>query len=103
MKLDRNTNPDGKGKYALLLLRHITRDSPEDVRAAVKLLKSKGLLDFGDINETEFFVIRLKDIGAAPALWAYTFEYLGHDREWASEIFALADKARNMIAKYTAT
>lgn len=50
MKLDRNINPDGKGKYALLNLR-------------------KNTVEWGD--QTQFFVIKYSDAFAAPALQAY--------------------------------
>lgn len=52
MKLDRNINPDGKGKYALLNLR-------------------KNTIEWGNEPGNQFFVIKLKDRFAAPALKAY--------------------------------
>jgi len=51
MKLDRNINPDGKGKYALINLR-------------------KNIVEWGG-GDGQFFVIKYKDIFAAPALKAY--------------------------------
>ena len=50
MKLDRNVNPDGKGKYALINLR-------------------TNQVQWGDGDQ--FFVIKYKDEFAAPALRAY--------------------------------
>lgn len=52
MKLDRNINPDGKGKYALLNLR-------------------KNTVEWGTEPEGQFFVIKYKDFFAVPALKAY--------------------------------
>lgn len=85
MKLDRNINSDGRGKYALLNWR-----------------TSK--IEFGNTPNTEFFVIKLKDRFAAPALRAYAEsvekfanEIGGHEgielQEYAGEIFALAETA----------
>lgn len=50
MKLDRNVNPDGRGKYALINLRNNT-------------------VCWG--GDDQFFVIKYKDAFAAPALYAY--------------------------------
>lgn len=51
MKLDRNVNPDGRGKYALINLR-------------------KNTVEWGS-DEDQFFVIKYKDRFAAMALFAY--------------------------------
>lgn len=50
MKLDRNTNPDGRGKYALINLR-------------------TNKVEWG--GEDQFFVVKYKDRFAADALFAY--------------------------------
>lgn len=50
MKLDRNVNPDGKGKYALINLRNNT-------------------VCWG--GDDQFFVIKYKDAFASQALYAY--------------------------------
>lgn len=74
MKLDRNTNPDGRGKYALLLLRNLAAASPSvkrEIEDAFKVLSEHGLLDFGDQPGQQFFVIRHKDKFAAKAFYAY--------------------------------
>ena len=72
MKLDRNTNLDGRGKYALLKLRRQEEPiSPEAIEAA-NLLKEQGLLQFGnEAPDQQFFVIKYKDKFAIPALTAY--------------------------------
>lgn len=96
MKLDRNINKDGTGKYALLLLRNIPKldDAPKEaVLSAMSVLRSEGILDYGDHDETEFFVLRLRDQGAAVALHSYAKFFRRIDSEWADEVDALADKA----------
>jgi hypothetical protein len=52
MRLDRNTNPDGKGKYALINLR-------------------TNQIQWGGEGGEQFFVMKYKDKFAAPALRAY--------------------------------
>ncbi len=98
MKLDRNLNPAGTGKYALLKLRKL-----EDVRAqepfgkiakpiadALKLLEENGILDWGNTPQSEFFVIRLSDIYATEALESYAEEAQYDDPEYANEVYELA-------------
>jgi hypothetical protein len=69
MKLDRNINPDGKGKYALVLLRKLVPGSPQE--ESVNLLRSEGIIDDGASNP--FFVIRYRDRFASSALVAYSY------------------------------
>lgn len=90
MKLDRNVNPNGRGKYALLKLRRQQNPFSVECQIAATNLKNAGLLDFGDTEDTEFFVIRLKDKYAAPALTAYALAAHADDPEYASEITKLA-------------
>lgn len=52
MKLDRNTNPDGRGKYALINLRDNT-------------------VQWGNEPGGQFFVLKYKDLFVYPALLAY--------------------------------
>lgn len=93
MRLDRNANPDGKGKYALIKLR------VDDIRHRIKIpnLVTAAVLvdaiDLGDKPETEFFVIRLKDKNAANALMAYSVSCKQDDPEFSREIHALAMRA----------
>lgn len=93
MKLDRNLNPDGRGKYALLKLRCQDKPIPQDCDYAAELLHSNGLLDYGDTPDSEFFVIRLKDKFAGMALTAYGIAAMKDDPEWAQEVLKLAEKA----------
>ncbi len=93
MKLDRNINPDGKGKYALIKLRRQEKPFSNEAFAAAELLRSQGLVDFGDTQDSDFFVIRLKDKYASKALNAYAAAALEDDPEYANEIFHLAQLA----------
>ena len=97
MKLDRNINPDGRGKYALVKLRTKIPD-PEDaqqVQRAVNIMMKNNVLDLGNTPDTEFFVIRLKDKYAAPALHAYARAAQEDDLEYAAEISMLAVTAEH--------
>lgn len=74
MKLDRNINPDGTGKYALLHLRKLRQyGHRQDVIDAINVLSGFGLLHFGNEGAGEqFFVMKYKDKFVAPALFAYS-------------------------------
>lgn len=75
MKLDRNENPNGKGKYALLNLR-------------------TDKIEWGCVGEPdEFFVIKLKDKHAKNALEAYADSIVDDDPEFAEEVMELAMRA----------
>lgn len=100
MKLDRNSNPDGRGKYALIKLRDT--DAPlEMVKRAVTPDRLAPLpVDLGDTPETEFFVIRLKDKYAAPALHAYADAVLkDNDIDYAFDIRCLANRSSRCTNK----
>lgn len=80
------------GKYALIKLRvdqpHQMDLFPNDYRI------SKDAVDFGNTPETDFFVIRIKDKYAAPALAAYALAAeMDGQHEYAREIDDLAAKA----------
>lgn len=101
MKLDRNINGDGRGKYALILLRKLAAfESPEtfgqsEVEKAIETLDKAGLIDWGIVgSESEFFVTRLKDKNAATSLHAYAQEAERDDPEWAAEVRHMATRAR---------
>lgn len=95
MRLDRNVNEDGKGKYALLKLRRQHQPISAECMAAADLLKQSGLLDFGDTPDTEFFVIRLKDKYSPVALFAYAASAFPEDPEYSSEVLELAKRAQD--------
>lgn len=72
MKLDRNINTDGRGKYALLKLRRQETPISSEAMTAATTLKEAGLLQFGNEGPGEqFFVMKYKDRFTAPALRAY--------------------------------
>lgn len=98
MKLDRNINPNGMGKYALIKLRHpgwMCGATPitEDPNGPTGLVVHADAIDYGDKPGTDFFVIRLKDKYAAPALIAYADAARADDPEYADEIYRLAEIA----------
>lgn len=91
MKLDRNSNPDGRGKYALINLR-------------------TNKVEWGD--EDQFFVIKYKDRFAEAALRAYaaavrecaaspTLDPQGELSEFAAEIEREADICASTPEKQT--
>ncbi|HEV8293036.1 MAG TPA: hypothetical protein VGP94_13970 [Tepidisphaeraceae bacterium] len=100
MKLDRNINADGRGKYGLIRNRRLaeilTWDGGEgeilDQRAvanAVALLERAGVIDWGDNPWTEFFVMRLRDKYAAHGLFGYAKAADVDDPEYAEEVHQL--------------
>lgn len=104
MKLDRNINPDGLGKYALLNLRkieglknggcHPFENVAEPIASALKLLEEKGILQWATKGtEDEFFLIRLKDKYAGDALGAYAYAATQDDPEYGSEVAEIAGRA----------
>lgn len=95
MKLDRNENADGHGKYALINVRLLYQPGmPMEVLAAIQLLADKGVLEWGAVGtENEFFPIKLKDRHAAAALRGYAASINGADPEFAKEVLDLADRA----------
>lgn len=102
MQMDRNTNDNGLGKYALINLRKLTagaasgpdgRLAPE-IEAALKTLEAAGGLEWGRTGEPdEFFVLKLKDRNAQSALTAYACSILADDPEFASEVATMADRS----------
>ena len=96
MQLDRSINQTGKGKYALIKLREITGDprTPEELAAAI--LAHPECVDWGARHSgSEFFLLRLKDKYAHPALMAYATAAAEDDEEWANQVLALAYKAKH--------
>lgn len=76
MKLDRNINSDGRGKYRLW-----------DER------KQAWVDDCGPGQEHEYFVIMLKDANAAQALISYAESISRKDPEFAREVLEMARRA----------
>lgn len=102
MKLDRNITNPRRGKYALIKLRE-TNLSPQDKAIAVAeklmLTVDPKAIDFGDTDDTDFFVIRLKDKYASPALLAYARAAMSDDSEYGEEIMVLSLIANRHLNK----
>lgn len=72
MKLDRNINPDGKGKYALINLRKIPTNPQTSQELAAAILLNPEAVEFGTVGTAnEFWLIKLKDMYAQAALDGY--------------------------------
>jgi hypothetical protein len=87
MKLDRNINPTGKGKYALINLRKIPGDprTPEDLAEAIK--RNPDSVEFGIVGQPdEFWLIKLRDKYAHAALSAYADAAEADNPEYASQV-----------------
>ena len=100
MKMDRNINDDGLGKYAIINLRKLNeicgrqgtfeRWTP-GVAEALKTLEAVGALEWGCTGSPdEFFLIKLKDRNAMHALMAYHASIYADDPEFAEEVRQLA-------------
>ena len=101
---DRNINSDGRGKYALILLRNVSLEEVgrgySDTFGYSSFDIPVSAIDLGEAwTESEFFVIRLKDKYAAPALHAYADIAELDDPEWAAEVRALAKRAESYPTK----
>jgi hypothetical protein len=95
MKLDRNTTNPKRGKYALIKLRDVTeiKSEPSGSGSHVTVWPHSAV-DFGDTEDSDFFVIRLKDKYAARALREYAAAAMSDgETEYADEILKLADDA----------
>lgn len=96
MKLDRNITNPRRGKYALIKLRDTTVTPMDKTRAVgdnLMLVIDPTAVDFGDTEDSDFFVIRLKDKYAEQALMAYALAALADnpdDPEYGQEIAELA-------------
>lgn len=103
MKLDRNINTNGMGKYALIKL----RVAPLPFKATDDgVIVPFNAVDTGGTPDTDFFVIRLKDKYAAPALHAYATAVLCDaiagqgDVEYGIEIRKMAFAAQHHNPKH---
>jgi hypothetical protein len=98
MRLDRNEGVTGKGKYALVLLRNVKEGS--EAYGLIQRLHELGCLDEGiRHSDSEFFVIRLKDKYAEPALNAYALAAQSDDVEFAKDVAAMATRAKHHPSK----
>jgi hypothetical protein len=106
MKLDRNINGTGRGKYGLInhrrllsvkRVRHISaadEAKAKAIEAAIELLETNAILDWGDPGtEGEFFVIKLRDEHAQGALRQYSIDARYTDQDYAHDVADLARRA----------
>lgn len=94
MKLDRNSNPDQKAKYAVINLRKIPGNprTPADLAAAI--LEHPESVEFGEVgSENEFFVLKLKDRFAPGALFSYANAAEEVDVDYSMEVRGLGLRA----------
>jgi hypothetical protein len=95
MQLDRYTR--GQGKYALINNRKLDAlegANKHDAVSAISILEKLGLLDAGDSQDTEFFVIKLRDLYSRPALREYaTAARDDGNLAYADEIDQMADRS----------
>lgn len=104
MRLDRNVKD--RCKYALIKLRDIEplkatliNGAPESVMCYIIPAEAVVKCSPEGNPEDEFFVIKLRDAFAAPALKAYAKAASHWDGEYAVDVMALAHKAENMKDK----
>lgn len=109
MRLDRNINGDSGDKYALVNMRKVREmrmlagatkggvigEERDELNRALKTLERFGVLDYGEQGtESEFFVIKLRDMYAQVGLNAYgEAAQIGGDPEYAEDIWEMARRA----------
>lgn len=94
MKLDRNLNPGGKGKYALINLRKIVGDPRTAQEMAAAIVANPDALQLGVVGEPdEFWLIKLKDKYAAAALQAYADAAQADDPEYANQVREMVQRS----------
>ena len=69
MKLDRNINPDGLGRYAVIDLRKLDEIQREKLREGGSVMLPTSAITLGEPDQ--FFVLKYKDKFAPAALKAY--------------------------------
>lgn len=98
MKLDRNLNAQGNGKYAVVNLRRMRElegtDAHREACIALEALELAGVLERGNVGAPdEFFLIKLKDKHAQSALAGYAASAEIDDPEWAREVDELGRRS----------
>lgn len=114
MKLDRNTNRGGHGKYALVNMRKLlpildaSQGTAKDtsVIEAFMLLVREGIVTLGTESPgDQFFVMKYKDKFTAPALHAYALQVMSEANkstgnvelcEFAEQMFIEAKNAEKL-------
>jgi len=102
MRLKRNINGNGRGKYSLIRndrLAELDEATRTEVEIQIAALRELGVVTDGETEgPDEFFVIMLKDICAASALVGYAAaaRVRCDDPEYADDIEELASRAGHM-------
>jgi len=94
MQLDRNLNPTGKGKYAVINLRKLPGDPRTAAELVAAILANPECVEFGAVGQPdEFWLLKLKDKYAKPALEAYAAAVGYEDPEYADAVWELSRRA----------
>lgn len=98
MKLDRNINGTGRGKYGLILNRKLALAADTaagaDVNEAICILEAAGIIEWGEEGTaSEFFVVKLRDQYAGSTLSVYGTMATHDDPEYGHDVLRLADRA----------
>lgn len=118
MKLDRNLNPNGRGKYALIHMRKLEDKTPAMLearagKATLDITVPANAVTTGRETNGQFFVLKYADVFAEPALRAYADSVrafadgmrFGDESEYrdlvefAAEVEREADAARDIQSK----
>ncbi len=98
MRLDRNDDYGGLGKYSLInnrMLRAmqgvVDKCCWQQISDVLDNLRKAGVLQEGTTDDEAFFVMKVKDIYAGPALMAYAAAaQVGREYEYARDVAHLA-------------
>ena len=94
MRLDRNVNPDGTGKYVVINIRRLNWRPRTRIGLILAIFLKPSAIEWGGVGSAdEFFLIKLKDIHAQDALRAYAMSASSTDPQWAAEVERLAERA----------
>jgi len=94
MKLDRNEDASGIGKYILINTRKFKKMPITAQELAAAILADPHCVEFGEVgSRNEFFAIKLKDIHATPALTSYAMSARLKDPEYGAEVLALTERS----------
>ena len=87
-----------------MLLRKLGPEQPSlEIQLALETLERNGIIDWGNAgSESEFFLLRLKDQFAEPALKAYADAAEDFDFEFASEVRELRRRSGRYSESETA-
>lgn len=97
MRLDRI---NGGNRYAIIDMRKLKRiqamggPTQNAVEQSLNVLRVHGLIETGEVGSPEeFFVLKLKDQLAEPALMAYAVAAQDHDKEYSADVWELSRRS----------